>query len=73
MKIKCRDEILGTLPNPNNEDVFFLNKKKGNQKIELIDSNNRKLDYKQDDCKLCKINENVVNKELDRIKKEYNL
>ena len=70
MKIKCGDAILSTLNKPITGYEFFLIKKiLGDKIIELIDSNNKNVDYKQDDCKLYKINENIVKKELENMKK----
>ena len=70
MDIKCGDEILRTLPETNTGDEFFLNKKIfGGKKIELIDSNNKKLEYKQDESKLYEISEKVINRELENMKK----
>ena len=70
MKIKYGDAILSTLNKPITGYEFFLNKKiLGDKIIELIDTNNKIVDYKQDDCKLYKINENIVKKELENMKK----
>ncbi len=69
MKIKYGDAILSTLNKPITGYEFFLIKKiLGDKIIELIDSNNKNFDYKQDDCKLYKINENVVKTELENMK-----